>query len=143
MICTRLSEEDLKSICQSETRITHGCLVFQWLHTNRVISVQDLAFIIFIDRQLIMYSFRKQPVIPTTHYSDSPLLRRPIFPTMQNRTQSTNPWFNQVYPTGWSVSQANSSVILSFSCFSRFTLFFLYSSFLVPLCNVHNFFFNF
>jgi hypothetical protein len=26
---------------------------------------------------------------------------------MQNRTQSTNPWFNQVYPTGWSVGQAN------------------------------------
>jgi hypothetical protein len=30
-----------------------------------------------------------------------------IFLTMQNRTQSTNPWFNQVYPTGWSVGQAN------------------------------------
>jgi hypothetical protein len=28
----------------------------------------------------------RQPVIPTTHYSNSPLLRRPIFPTMQNRT---------------------------------------------------------
>jgi hypothetical protein len=27
--------------------------------------------------------------------------------SMQNRTQSTNPWFNQVYPTGWSVGQAN------------------------------------
>jgi hypothetical protein len=26
---------------------------------------------------------------------------------MQNRTQSTNTWFNQVYPTGWSVGQAN------------------------------------
>jgi hypothetical protein len=26
---------------------------------------------------------------------------------MQNRTQSTNPWFNQVYPTGCSVGQAN------------------------------------
>ena len=46
-------------------------------------------------------------IIPTTHNSDSPLLRRPIFPTMQNRTQSTNPWFNQVYPTGCSVGQAN------------------------------------
>jgi hypothetical protein len=41
------------------------------------------------------------------NYSNSPLLRRPIFPTMQNRTQSTNPWFNQVYPTGCSVGQAN------------------------------------
>ena len=30
-----------------------------------------------------------------------------MFPTMQNRTQSTNPWFNQVYPTGCSVGQAN------------------------------------
>jgi hypothetical protein len=40
-------------------------------------------------------------------HSDSPLLRRPIFPTMQNRTQSTNPWFNQMYPTGCSVGQAN------------------------------------
>jgi hypothetical protein len=49
----------------------------------------------------------RQPITPTAHYSDNPLLRRPIFPTMQNRTQSTNPWFNQVYPTGWSVSQAN------------------------------------
>jgi hypothetical protein len=52
------------------------------------------------------------PIIPTTHYSDNPLFRQPItptahFPTMQNRTQSTNPWFNQVYPTGWSVGQAN------------------------------------
>ena len=45
--------------------------------------------------------------MPTTHYSDSPFLRRPIFPTMQNRTQSTNPWFSQVYPTKWSVGQAN------------------------------------
>ena len=35
------------------------------------------------------------------------LFQRPIFPTMQNRTQSTNPWFNQVYPTGCSVGQAN------------------------------------
>ena len=26
---------------------------------------------------------------------------------MQNRTQSTNPWFNQVYPKGCSVGQAN------------------------------------
>jgi hypothetical protein len=26
---------------------------------------------------------------------------------MQNRTQSTNPWFDQVYPTGCSVGQAN------------------------------------
>ena len=49
----------------------------------------------------------RRPIISTTHYSDSPLLRRPIFPTMQNRTQSINPWFNQVYPTGWSVGQAN------------------------------------
>jgi hypothetical protein len=24
-------------------------------------------------------------ITPTTHYSDSPLLRRPIFPTMQNK----------------------------------------------------------
>ena len=46
-------------------------------------------------------------IIPTAHNSDSPLLRRPNFPTMQNRTQSTNPWFNQVYPTGCSVGQAN------------------------------------
>ena len=46
-------------------------------------------------------------IIPTAHYSDNPLLRRPIFPTMQNRTQSTNPWLNQVYPTGCSVGQAN------------------------------------
>ena len=46
-------------------------------------------------------------IIPTTHNSDIPLLRRPIFPTMQNRTQSTNPRFNQVYPTGCSVGQAN------------------------------------
>ena len=49
----------------------------------------------------------RHPITPTTHYSDSPLLRRPIFPTMQNRTQSTNPWSNQVYPTGCSVGQAN------------------------------------
>ena len=54
----------------------------------------------------------RRPIIPTTHYSDNPLYRQPItptahFPTMQNRTQSTNPWFNQVYPTGWSVGQAN------------------------------------
>ena len=54
----------------------------------------------------------RRPIIPTTHYSDNSLFRQPItptahFPTMQNRTQSTNPWFNQVYPTGWSVSQAN------------------------------------
>ena len=28
----------------------------------------------------------RQPITPTAHYSDSPLLRRPIFPTMQNRT---------------------------------------------------------
>jgi hypothetical protein len=28
---------------------------------------------------------------------------------MQNRTQSTNPWFNQVYPTECSVGQAHSS----------------------------------
>ena len=26
---------------------------------------------------------------------------------MQNRTQSTNPWFNHVYPTGCPVGQAN------------------------------------
>jgi hypothetical protein len=43
--------------------------------------------------------------------SDSPLLRRPIFPTMENRTQSTNPWFNQVYPTGCSVSLITAVVI--------------------------------
>ena len=49
----------------------------------------------------------RQPITPTAHYSDNPLLRRPIFPTMQNRTQSTNPWFNQVYLTGCSVGQAN------------------------------------
>jgi hypothetical protein len=49
----------------------------------------------------------RQPITLTAHYSDNPLLRRPIFPTMQNRTQSTNPWFNQVYPTGCSVGQAN------------------------------------
>ena len=48
-----------------------------------------------------------QPITPTAHYSDNPLLRRPISPTMQNRTQSTNPRFNQVYPTGCSVGQAN------------------------------------
>ena len=52
-------------------------------------------------------SLLRQPVIPTAYYSDDPLFRRPIFPTMQNRTQSTNPWFNEVYPTGWSVGQAN------------------------------------
>ena len=49
----------------------------------------------------------RQPITPTAHYSDNPLLRQPIFPIMQNRTQSTNPWFNQVYPTGCSVGQAN------------------------------------
>jgi hypothetical protein len=54
----------------------------------------------------------RQPITLTAHYSDNPLLRQPITPTahfstMQNRTQSTNPWFNQVYPTGCSVGQAN------------------------------------
>jgi hypothetical protein len=104
----------------------------------------------------------RQPITPTAHYSDNPLLRQPITidhniqpattyhvisddddfqlttsnqnlstvpttdsddefqpvntsvavksrtsTTMQNRTQSTNPWFNQVYPTGCSVGQAN------------------------------------
>ena len=53
------------------------------------------------------HELRMRSIIPTAHNSDSPLLRRPIFPTMQNRTQSTNPWFNQVYPTGCSVGQAN------------------------------------
>ena len=53
------------------------------------------------------YIMGMRSIIPTAHNSDSPLLRRPIFPTMQNRTQSTNPWFNQVYPTGCFVGQAN------------------------------------
>jgi hypothetical protein len=99
-----------------------------------------------------------------THYSDSPLLRRPIFPKMQNRTQSINPWFNQVYPTGCSVGQANldgpwprqnvlerkrsfylSSIILSFSCFSRFTLFSFTPLFwfLCAMCTTFSSIFNF
>jgi hypothetical protein len=51
----------------------------------------------------------RQPITPTTHYFDSPLLRRPIFPTMQNRTQSTNPWFNQVYPRDYYMHYYNAN----------------------------------
>ena len=59
------------------------------------------------------YHCSDSPVIPTAHYSDDPLFRQPITPTAHfsdnanYRTQSTNPWFNQMYPTGWSVGQAN------------------------------------
>jgi hypothetical protein len=165
-------------------------------------------------------------IIPTTHNSDSPLLRRPIFPTMQNRTPQIHgltrciqqdvpsvrliltghgldrmfwkgkgafilgctspikaimidrPGMGKVNEQGncLSIFRAFSILLhvhcapfLSFSTiyvllqfltllasmrvaiFHHFVFlvllpvytFFLHSSFLVPLCSVHNFFFNF